>query len=415
MKAQPPDEKTPTPTQPADAPARRTERPLKILLITETFLPKVDGVVTRLTATLAELTKQRHRVLVLAPPGAPTEHAEQQVMAAKGLPFPWYPEHTAAIPTPKLAHAARTFAPDIVHVVNPVLFGAWGIHLAHRLNAPLLASFHTDPKVLNRLKLAWFRKPLEILNRELHNHAHVNLATSPQMIQLARSLGIRRVRLWQKAVDSQLFNPHAADGRMRRTLTGGDDGATLVLHAGRISHEKRVDTLAEAILRLSRGPHTGRGTAASRLRFAIVGDGPARRRLEERLAGTPTTFTGFLAANELAAAYASSDLLAFPSDAETLGFAALEAMAAGTPAVAANAGGIPHIVQDGATGLLFPPGDSRALAERIARLASDPTELNRLSTNALQEARRWTWNAATEDLTRKYKQAIRLHGSRSRH
>lgn len=380
---------------------------LRVLLITETFLPKVDGVVTRLTATLRELAKQGHRALVLAPPEAPAWYAGHPVLAAKGIPFPWYPQHTAARPTRQLARAALEFRPDVVHVVNPVLFGAWGITLAKRNRLPLLASFHTDPKVVKDLRLGWFERPLEIIDRELHNLAHVTLATSPQMVALARKLGIRRVRLWPKAVDSELFRPQAATPAMRARLTGGQPDAPLILHAGRISHEKRVDTLADVILTITRQ------RANAGVRFAVVGEGPARTWLEERLAGTPTTFTGFLEGEQLAAAYASSDLFAFPSDSETLGFAALEAMASGLPVVAARAGGIPHVIRDGENGVLFPPGDAKALAEQLTQLLADKKQRDEYRAAGLTEAREHTWAASTRALTHWYRAAMRVSAIRS--
>src|SRR5690606_5751646 len=170
--------------------------------------------------------------------------------------------------------------------------------------------------------------------------------------ELAGRLGIRRVRLWPKAVDAERFHPTRRSDAMRERLTGANADAPLVVYAGRVSFEKRVDVLAEAVQAL-------RGEA----RFAVVGEGPAKAWLEEKLAGTDTVFTGFLAGDELGAAYASADVFAFPSDSETLGFAALEAMAAGVPVVAARAGGIPHIIDHGRTGLLVEPGSGPALAE----------------------------------------------------
>ena len=371
-------------------------------LVTETFLPKVDGVVTRLVATLEALARQGHEVLVLAPPGAPKELAGHRVLAAPGVPFPWYPEHTAARPAPALARAVTAFAPDVVHVVNPVFFGAWGAWLARRRRLPLLASFHTDPKVVERLGLAWFKRPLEVLDRELHNLADVNLCTSPQMVALARGLGIRRVRLWPKAVDSQRFHPDAATPAARARLSGGAPEAPLVVYAGRVSFEKRVDTLAEAVLALQASP------AGRAVRFAVVGDGPALPWLRERLAGTPTTFTGFLAGDELAAAYAAGDVFAFPSDSETLGFAAIEAMAAGVAVVATDAGGIPHIVRHGVNGVLVPPGDGAALAASLLGLLQDEEERRRLACAGRAEAERWSWDAATEALVVRYRQAVRV-------
>src|SRR5690606_18235342 len=244
-----------------------------------------------------------HEVLILAPPKAPGTHGQSRVLAAPGVPFPWYPELNVALPSQKAARALEDFRPDVVHVVNPVFFGAWGALLARRLELPLLASFHTDPKVVHSLSLGWFRRPLEIIDREVHNLAHVNLCTSPQMVDLARSLGIARVRLWPKAVDASRFNPAHASVAARERLTNGNPNDPLVVYAGRVSFEKRVDVLAAAVRALS-----------GKARFAVVGDGPALGHLKDQLAGTDTVFTGFLDGDELSAAYASGDVFAFPSD-----------------------------------------------------------------------------------------------------
>lgn len=375
------------------------EQPLRVALVTETFLPKVDGVVTRLVATLKALGELGHEVLVLAPPGAPESFEGARVVSAGGLPFPWYPEHTFAVPSMRLAREIDDFAPDVLHVVNPVLFGTWGAVHARRRGLPLLASFHTDPKVVRSLSLGWFERPLEVLDREVHNLAHVNLCTSPQMVELAGRLGIRRVRLWPKAVDAERFHPTRRSDAMRERLTGGNADAPLVVYAGRVSFEKRVDVLAEAVQAL-------RGEA----RFAVVGEGPAKAWLEEKLAGTDTVFTGFLAGDELGAAYASADVFAFPSDSETLGFAALEAMAAGVPVVAARAGGIPHIIDHGRTGLLVEPGSGPALAEGLRLVLRDAALRARLAEEGRLEAERWSWTAATRTLVGYYREAIRLRG-----
>lgn len=372
---------------------------LRIALVTETFLPKVDGVVTRLVATLEALERLGHEVLVLAPPGAPDTSAGARVVAASGLPFPWYPEHTIALPSNRLSREIEDFAPHVVHVVNPVLFGTWGAFIARRRRLPLLASFHTDPKVVRDLSLGWIERPLEVLDREVHNLAHVNLATSPQMVELARGLGIRRVRLWPKAVDAERFHPRHRSDEMREQLSGGEAGSPLVVYAGRVSFEKRVDVLAEAVKLMQ-----------NEARFAVVGDGPALDWLKAQVEGTGTVFTGFLDGDDLAAAYSSGDVFAFPSDSETLGFAALEAMAAGVPVVAARAGGIPHVVDDGRTGILVEPGSAEALAEGVRRLSGEEGLAQRLRTAGRQEAERWSWTASAERLVELYRQAMRLRG-----
>ena len=123
-------------------------------------------------------------------------------------------------------------------------------------------------------------------------------------------------------------------------------------------------------------------------------------------------FTGFLEGNELSDAYASGDVFAFPSDSETLGFAAIEAMASGVAVVAADAGGIPHIVRHGENGVLVPAGDAAAWAAKLLKLLNDDEERVRLARAGRAEAERWSWRAATESLVGRYQKAIRVRNLR---
>ncbi|UCH26613.1 MAG: glycosyltransferase [Trueperaceae bacterium] len=366
---------------------------MRIAFISETFLPKVDGVVTRLLRTLDALDELGHDVLVLAPPGAPSHYRRFEVIAALGLPFPWYPELKVALPSKKLADTLRAFDPDLIHVVNPVLFGLWGEILARRLRLPLVASFHTNPGVINHLIFPLLQRPLEIYDREVHNLAHLSLCTSPQMVDLAREIGIKRVRLWPKAVDSVAFHPDKSSDDMRYRLTDGEVDKTLVIYIGRLSWEKRLELLVEAIPRLRQA------------RWAFVGSGPAEADLRRRLADTPTVFTGYMSGEDLAQAYASADVFAFPSDTETLGFAVMEAMASGLAVVGAEAGGVPDIIRHGENGLLFRPGDVSDLIEKLSSLITDAPFRERLALQARMEMERLGWRAATETLLGYYQLA----------
>jgi glycosyltransferase involved in cell wall biosynthesis len=204
----------------------------------------------------------------------------------------------------------------VVHVVNPVILGLWGTLVARQRGLPLLASYHTDiTKYAAHLGIGFLQPLSRVFLRDVHNQAHVNLCTSQPMVTSARGLGIRRVRLWPKAVDTERFHPSRRSAEMRARLSDGDPTAPLMLYVGRLSNEKRLDWLYAPI------------TQIPGARLAVVGSGPAEARLKQRFAGTRTRFFGYLSGNELASAYASADVLAFPSDTETLGFAAMEAMA----------------------------------------------------------------------------------------
>lgn len=372
---------------------------MRIALFTETFLPKIDGIVTRLVRTLEHLRELGHEALVFAPHDPPRRYAGHRVVRVPAFSFrPWYPELFLGLPRPRLGRELDAFAPDVVHVVNPVILGLWGTMVARQRDLPLLASFHTDiTQYAVHMRLAFLGPVSRVFLRDVHNQAHVNLCTSQPMVDAARGLGIRRVRLWPKAVDTVRYHPRNRDLAMRSRLSGGHPEAPLMLYVGRLSHEKRLDWLHEPLRRLPGA------------RLAFVGSGPAERELRQRFAHTPTVFTGYLAGDELAAAYASADVFAFPSDTETLGFVAMEAMASGVPAVGARAGGIPDVIEHEVNGLLFTPGDEDDLTGQLRRLLFDAELRARLSERARADMERWSWRASTEALVGYYQKAREVH------
>ena len=368
---------------------------MRIAYFTETFLPKIDGVVTRLSRTLEQLAALGHEAIIFAPHRPPESYAGHRVVRVPSVAFkPWYPELMLGLPRPRLGRELDRFAPDLVHVVNPVVLGLWGTALAKQRNLPLLASYHTDlPQYTVHLKLAFLNPLSKAFLRDVHNQAHLNLCTSQPMVNSARGLGIKRVRLWPKAVDTDSYHPDKASAAMRMRLSGGEPDKPLMIYAGRLSPEKRLDWLYAPI------------TSIPGVRLAIIGSGPAEPYLRERFRDTPTVFTGYLRGAELAAAYASADVFAFPSDTETLGFVAMEAMASGVPVVGARAGGVPDVIRPGENGLLFTPGDLGELTQQLRALLFNPELRRRLSRQARHDMEGLGWRKSTERLLDYYQLA----------
>jgi phosphatidylinositol alpha 1,6-mannosyltransferase len=157
-----------------------------------------------------------------------------------------------------------------------------------------------------------------------------------------------------------------------------------VLHVSRLVREKRLDTLTAALGGIT-APH----------RVVSVGDGPDRRFAERAL--PHAIFTGFLNGEDLAAAYASSDLFVFPSDSESFGNVTLEAMASGLPCVCADATGSRSLVVFGETGYLAPADDASAFAGFLTALASDAGLRHRMGAAARARALTFSWD---ETMTR---------------
>jgi glycosyltransferase involved in cell wall biosynthesis len=373
---------------------------LKIALFTETFLPKVDGIVTRLTKTVRHLVEAGDEVLIFCPEGAPEQYMGARVVGVPALPLPLYPELKLALPRPAVAEALDQFAPDLVHVINPAVLGLGGIWLAKTKGYPLVASYHTHlPKYLEHYGMGLLEPLLWELLKAAHNQAQLNLCTSTAMVAELSDKGIQHTALWQRGVDTEMFRPELRSSASRERLLGGhSDTGKLLLYIGRLSAEKQIERIKPVL------------EALPDARLALVGDGPHRSRLEEIFSGLPVTFVGYLAGEELAAAYASGDAFVFPSSTETLGLVLLESMAAGCPVVGANRGGIPDIVTDGVNGCLYEPdgedGGAASLTAAVLRLLGDQEQRQILSFHARREAEAWGWAGATAQLRSYYRNLL---------
>ncbi|MBE9059485.1 glycosyltransferase family 1 protein [cf. Phormidesmis sp. LEGE 11477] len=364
---------------------------MRIAIFTETFLPKVDGIVTRLKHTVEYLQSFGHEVCVFCPEGGLTEYKGAKVRGVSGFPLPLYPELKLAFPRPSMREAIEDFSPDLIHVVNPAVLGLGGIYYSKSLDIPLVASYHTHlPKYLEHYNLGLLEGVLWELLKAMHNQAALNLCTSTVMQQELTEHEIERVEVWQRGVDTALFRPDLRSEEMRSRLTQGHPEAPILIYIGRLSAEKEIDRIKPVL------------ESIPGARLALVGDGPYREELEQHFEGTPTHFVGYLAGEELGAAYASADAFIFPSRTETLGLVLLEAMAAGCPVIAANAGGIPDIVTNGVNGFMFDPTDEQGAIVATQKLLGMKAERELLRQNARVEAERWGWEGSTRQLERFY-------------
>ena len=373
---------------------------MKIAFFTETFLPKVDGIVTRLTKTVKHLIEAGDEVVVFCPEGCPSNYMGAKVVGVPAMPLPLYPELKLGLPGPAVSDALESFQPDVIHVVNPAVLGLGGIWMAKTNNIPLIASYHTHlPKYLEHYGMGMLEPLLWELLKAAHNQAVLNLCTSTAMVKELSEKGIQHTALWQRGVDTETFRPELRNDEMRLRLLGNfsDEGA-LLIYVGRLSAEKQIERIKPVLEAL---PHA---------RLALVGDGPHRQQLEKTFENTATNFVGYLAGEELASAYASGDAFLFPSSTETLGLVLLEAMAAGCPVIGANRGGIPDIIADGTNGCLFDPDGinegSESLIKATQKILTNDLEHQSMRKAAREEAERWGWAGATDQLRKYYHQIL---------
>ena len=373
---------------------------MKIAFFTETFLPKVDGIVTRLTKTIEYLVKNGDEVIVFCPEGSPNNYKGAKIIGVAAMPLPLYPELKLGLPGPAVSEALEEFQPDLIHVVNPAVLGLGGIWLAKTNNIPLIASYHTHlPKYLEHYGMGMLEPLLWELLKAAHNQALLNLCTSTAMVNELESKGIRRTALWQRGVDTKRFKPEYRTENMRKKLLGQyPDKGSLLIYVGRLSAEKQIERIKPVLEKIPDAT------------LALVGDGPYRNQLEKIFENTKTNFIGYLAGEELASAYASGDIFLFPSSTETLGLVLLEAMAAGCPVIGANKGGIPDIINDGTNGCLYDPDQNdngeASLIDATKKILENSTKKEKMRIAARSEAEKWDWNQATLQLKNFYTKTL---------
>jgi len=373
-----------------------TTRPLRIAVVTETFLPKMDGVVRSIVEFLRYLRRNGHDAIVFCPGSGASSAEGFPVVPAGGTVFPLYLELRLAVRCPGMLPRMRAWAPDIVHLAGPAVLGLHGLRVAHLCRVPAVGHFQTNLAAYARHYGASWLEP--ILWRYLiwmHNRCAANYAPTAAVHTELRRHGMKRVRVLGRGVDTRTFHPAYRSSSLRQAWGAGPDDVVF-LAVGRVSAEKNLDRLADLV------------DGVPTCKIVVVGDGPYRSTLARRL-GPSVIFTGQLRGAALATAYASSDVFAFPSLTDTFGQVLQEAMASGLPVLAMRAGGTPEIIDDGTTGLLCRPSAPGAWIDNARFLARSRDVRLSLGRCARSVAETRSWDAVFDGLVDDYRSLAGHH------
>jgi glycosyltransferase involved in cell wall biosynthesis len=373
-------------------------RALRVALVASSYNYIRDGVALTLNRLVAYLERHGVEVLVFAPVGktAALDHAGTLV-PVPSIPVPLRSEYRLAFGIPKAPLAA--FKPDLIHLaLAPDPLGYSAIRAAKALNVPLVASCHTrfDTYLKHYPGSSLAEGLLKRYLRFAYSAAREVYVPSGSMLEALKADGVQTAfKLWPRGVDTKLFNPAKRSPEWRAKHGIGPD-EFVVTFVSRLVREKELDTVVASLkLFAARGmPH----------RVLIVGDGPDRNILEEGLPGA--IFAGFLQGEELAAAYAASDVFLFPSETETFGNVTLEAMASGLPCVCADATGSRSLVVHGETGYLETPRNANGFAGRLAVLARDDELRARFGAAARERALTFSWDESMAKILDHYRALV---------
>lgn len=359
-------------------------------MITESFLPQVNGVTNSVLRVGEHLQRRGDQTLIIAPGPGPTQWAGASVVRVPSSPLPGHADFRLARPWPGLSAALRDFAPDVVHLASPTVLGAQAAFVARRLRLPVVAVYQTDlAGFARRYGLMGADLPVWTWLRTIHALAGRTLAPSKFAVAQLRSHGVLRVVRWARGVDLTRFHPANRDAGLHEQLA--PRGELVVGYVGRLAQEKQLDLLVG----VDRMPG---------VRLVIVGDGPQRRQLRSQLPNAQ--FLGVQGGAELAATFASLDIFVHTGAHETFCQAAQEALASGVPVVAPKAGGLIDMVDHGRTGRFFAPGSGSDLATQVSALAADPAARALMGQAARASVQGRGWDVIGDELVEHYRQVI---------
>lgn len=371
---------------------------MKILIVTETFLPAIDGIVTRLLKGIDYMKECGHEVIICAPKmdDMPSEYNGFEIVPFKSVTFPFYKQRPWGIPSIEIKHFLEKEMPDVVHSVMPVSLAASGAYHANKLGIPLVCSFHTNiPVYLDYYHLNVFEPIIWKYFEFLFSMSKVNLVTSKAMYDDLSSNGIKNISILPKGVDLENRNSRFYDDDFKRSLISNEDCKKLLIFIGRLAPEKEIDSLVPLL------------KSRKDLNLAIVGDGPDKERLEKLYSNLPVKFTGFLKGEELSKAFASADAFIFPSTSETLGLVITEAMASGLPVIAAKSAPTDEQIIQDENGFVYETGNFDDLISQINKLY-DNELISKVKFNGLEYSKKSSWEDASKDLVIHYERAIQL-------
>jgi phosphatidylinositol alpha 1,6-mannosyltransferase len=362
---------------------------MRVAIVTESFLPQVNGVANTVRHVVEELVAAGHEALVVAPGPGPAQHEGVPVVRVRSVGLPGYRSFPIGLPDAAVARGLDRFGPDLVHLASPIALGVVGLRAARRLGVPTLAVYQTDVRGFAR---QYGVRADPLVGRWLrHLHSRVDRTLVPSMASMDElsALGVRNLHLWGRGIALDLFAPERRSHELSARWTGG--ARLAVGYVGRLAHEKQVHRLAA----LADLPQT---------QLVVIGDGPARAELERRLPGA--VFTGMLRGATLATAFASLDVFVHTGDSETFCQTVQEAQASGVPVVAPGVGGPLDLVEHGLTGLLFEPRDPGSLRRQVVELVSSPELRRDLADRACRQVAGRSWSSVVAELVDRHYRAV---------
>jgi glycosyltransferase involved in cell wall biosynthesis len=370
----------------------RPRTPLHVEVVTDTYVPDINGVANSLGRLCTGLRGRGHRVEIVRS-GKAHGDGETTVLS---WPLPGYWEIKVGAPWPgELRRRWQRDRPDIVYVAIETPLGFSAVSAARKLGIPVVGGFHTNfSEYLQRYGANWVGEQVWFYQKWFHERLARTLVPSPDARDKLVSAGFAKVGVLGRGVDTILFTPTRRSEALRREF-GAEGGAPVALVVGRVSSEKNIGLAIRAFTRMRE--------SCPEMVCIVVGDGPVCAKLKRE--HPEVLFPGYMTGEKLAACYASADILLFPSETETFGNVLLEGMASGLATLSYDYAAAAWHGVDGVNLLKVAKGDEAAFLDVAGKLL-DPATRASLATGALETAKSLGWPGVVAELENIFREVI---------
>jgi glycosyltransferase involved in cell wall biosynthesis len=377
---------------------------MRVLMISDVYFPRVNGVSTSIQTFRRELAALGHETTLIAPE-YPAPYADEPGIvrvASRYVTLDPEDRMMRAGEIRRLLPRLRTCGYDLVHVQTPFVAHYLGVELATALGVRCIETYHTFfeeylQHYVPLLPRRWLKHLARAFSRSQSRDVAALLVPSGAMRERLAEYGVT-VPMHVLPTGIPLSDFTGGDGAAFRVRHGIPPARPMLLFVGRVAHEKNIGFLIEALeLALRQVPE---------LLLVIAGEGPAlaslRRLVTRKYLEEHVLFVGYLdRKSALLDSYAAADAFVFASRTETQGLVLLEALALGLPVVSTAVMGTRDIVLPG-RGALVAADDVNDFAGKIVQVARDPALRQRLSREGRAYAREWQAAALGERLSRLY-------------
>jgi len=386
---------------------------LRILMISDVYFPRINGVSTSIKTFRTKLIAQGHEVTLITPEYGPYDRSDSQLLRIPARVVPMDPEDRLmkASSIYALENRLRDDRYDLIHIQTPFVAHRVGVRLAHRLGIPVIESYHTYfeeylyhyfpflPKTFMRFAARWF-------TRRQCNEVDALVVPSEAMLEVLRDYDVtRQMEIIPTGIEDRYLGwPGTTHFRTDHKIP--QDQPVLV-HIGRVAHEKNIDFLFKVLLQVRR--------TLPDVLLVIAGEGPALEHLKTLACNLKLEdnllFVGYLDRDTtLLECYLAGNAFIFASRTETQGLVLLEAMALGVPVVSTAVMGTRDILKP-QKGALVAEEDTQDFANNIVTLLQDSDLQQKLGTEARAYARTWSADEMALRMSDFYEQIIAARGN----